>query len=68
MSIFSSTEALGVTPQQINSKVGTFGVPEFGTRFVRGMLVEKKPKTFSDLLCISDFPMVLMFGWEMLKT
>ena len=53
MSIFSSTEALGVTPQQINSKVGTFGVPEFGTRFVRGMLVDTKPKTFSDLLCIS---------------
>lgn len=53
MSIFSSTEALGVTEQQINSKVGTFGVPEFGTKFVRGMLVDTLPKTFSDLLCIS---------------
>jgi len=53
MSIFSSTDALGVTPEQINSKVGTFGVPEFGTKFVRGMLLDTKPKTFSDLICIS---------------
>ncbi len=53
MSIFSSTDALGVTPEQINSRVGTFGVPEFGTRFVRGMLLDTKPKTFSDLICIS---------------
>ncbi|QGU94044.1 DNA polymerase III subunit alpha [Clostridium bovifaecis] len=53
MSIFSSTEALGVTPQQINSKVGTFGVPEFGTKFVRGMLLDTMPKTFMDLICIS---------------
>ncbi|MBM7870867.1 DNA polymerase-3 subunit alpha (Gram-positive type) [Clostridium pascui] len=53
MSIFSSTQALGVTPQQINSKVGTFGVPEFGTKFVRGMLLDTMPKTFMDLICIS---------------
>ncbi|MHC1682619.1 MAG: DNA polymerase III subunit alpha [Clostridiaceae bacterium] len=53
MSIFSSTAALGVTPQQINSKVGTFGIPEFGTKFVRGMLLDTMPKTFMDLICIS---------------
>lgn len=35
MSIFSSTEALGVTPEQIHSEVGSYGVPEFGTKFVR---------------------------------
>ena len=53
MSIFSSTKALGVTPEQIHSEVGTFGVPEFGTKFVRGMLVDTRPTTFGELLRIS---------------
>ena len=53
MSIFSSTEALGVTPEQIHSKTGSFGVPEFGTKFVRGMLEDTKPKTFDELIRIS---------------
>ena len=53
MSIFSSTEALGVKPEDIGSKVGTFGVPEFGTKFVRDMLVDTKPKTFEELIRIS---------------
>jgi len=53
MSLFSSTKALGVTPEQINSKVGTFGIPEFGTKFVRGMLLDTMPTTFAELICIS---------------
>ena len=53
MSIFSSTKALGVTPEQIHSEVGSFGIPEFGTKFVRGMLVDTKPTTFEELLRIS---------------
>ena len=53
MSIFHSTEALGVTPEQIGSKVGSYGIPEFGTKFVRGMLVDTKPTTFDELIRIS---------------
>ena len=53
MSIFSSTEALGVTPEQIKSEVGTYGVPEFGTGFSRGMLLETKPTTFEELIRLS---------------
>jgi DNA polymerase-3 subunit alpha (Gram-positive type) len=53
MSIFNSTEAIGVDPQQIRSPVATFGVPEMGTKFVRQMLQETKPTSFADLLQIS---------------
>lgn len=53
MRIFSGPEVLGVTPEQIFSKTGTLGIPEFGTRFVRGMLEETHPSTFAELLQIS---------------
>ena len=53
MSLFLNTDALGVTPEQINSPVGTYAVPEFGTNFVRQMLVDTKPTTFAELVRIS---------------
>ena len=53
MSIFNSTDALGVTPEQIHSQVGTFGIPEYGTKFARGMLVDTHPTTFDELIRIS---------------
>ena len=53
MSIFNSTDALGVTPEQINSKVGTYGIPEYGTKFARGMLLDTRPTTFDELIRLS---------------
>lgn len=53
MALLQSTAPLGVSPEDIRSNVGTFGLPELGTKFVRGMIEESKPKTFADLLQIS---------------
>jgi len=52
-SLFSSPEVLGVSSQDILCNTGTYGVPEFGTGFVRGMLEETKPHTMEELLRIS---------------
>lgn len=51
--IFNSTDVIGVTPEQILSPVATYAIPEFGTRFVRQMVIETLPKTFAQLVKIS---------------
>ena len=53
MRIFSGVEPLGVTPEILGTTVGTYGIPEFGTRFVRQMLEATRPTTFSELVRIS---------------
>ena len=53
MAIFKSPEPLGVTKEQIMCETGTLGIPEFGTKFVIGMLMDTKPSTFSELIKIS---------------
>jgi len=53
MSLFSSPDALHMKHNWLNVKVGTMGMPEFGTQFVMGLLNETRPKTFADLLIVS---------------
>ncbi len=53
MKLFSEVSPLGVTAQQIGTSVGTYGIPEFGTKFVRQMLEATRPSTFGELIRIS---------------
>ena len=53
ISVFSSDEALGIAHKYMAPDNGALGLPEFGTQFVRQMLRETQPKSFSDLLIIS---------------
>jgi len=55
LSLFCGTEALKIDASELGTSVGTLGVPEFGTKFVRQMLEDTKPKSFSDLVRISGF-------------
>jgi len=51
--LLNSTEIIGLQPEDINSEVASFGIPEMGTSFVRGMLKDSRPETFADIVKIS---------------
>lgn len=53
MSLFTGVDALGITKEDFGYGVGTLGIPEFGTKFVRQMLMDTKPTTFAELVRIS---------------
>ena len=51
--LLSGTEAIQVNPEDIRSDVASYGIPEFGTNFVRGMLRDSRPQNFAELVKIS---------------
>ncbi|MCF7925545.1 MAG: PolC-type DNA polymerase III, partial [Candidatus Izimaplasma sp.] len=51
--MLNSTDAIGLTEEDLNSAVASFGIPEMGTKFVRDMLTDSRPKTFADVVKIS---------------
>lgn len=55
LSLFNSTNALGVTPELLGANSGTYGIPEFRTNFTRQMIDDTNPRCFSDLVRISGF-------------
>lgn len=55
LSLFLGLDALGISSDDLGSNVGTLGIPEFGTKFVRQMLEDTKPQNFSELVRISGF-------------
>ena len=55
MSIFTSTDALGITPEDLGANMGTYGIPEFRTSFTQKMIDDSNPDCFADLVRISGF-------------